>query len=125
MTPPATHAKVRAVARGSSTTERLHLQLQPELANRVRRYHLASNLPGTPQDSARELILVGLEQEAAADVLVQHARLRAYRAVRKDFDDMAAAFIKGLDSAWAKIATVRMQDLGVGDGGADEAGQDQ
>lgn len=92
----------------SRQSDRLTVQLTPELTARVLRYHREGGLPGRPQDSARELIQLGLSQPETVDPLIQSARQRAFKSVREDFYQLGRAAIAQLERDWEKVAAARV-----------------
>lgn len=116
-TPPSGRM-VRSVARRERQDQqpvRLVVQLTPELTARVRQHHRESGLPGTPQDTVRELVTAALDYPDVESSLVRNARLLGYLSVRRDFHELAAAAVDQLAREWER----RQREVGregVGDG---------
>lgn len=94
------------VRRQREVPAKLVVTLAAELTARVYRHHREGALPGTPQDTARELISAALDFPEVSDSLLRSARFRAFGTVRREFWALTNALISDLEAAWQRQRNV-------------------
>jgi hypothetical protein len=95
------------VPRPRPNDETLSLRLAGPLLEAIKRHHAQLDLPGTLQDTTRDLITMALENPRVDEPLVREARRRAYaqasslayREFRGMMDQLQAVFSRALEES--------------------------
>jgi hypothetical protein len=89
---------------------RLTVQLGPDLTARIVQQHRATGLPGTYQDTARDLLLAALDYPEVEASLTRSARMRGYLDVRRRFRVLSDLLLEQLAKAWQREEHVTTVD---------------